>query len=275
MFADLDESIRQLLVQRGNLDSGEVDISFDTPTREWAASLSKPTVNVYFYDLRENTELRNPAAYTTRPGPNNTAIKSRPEVRVDLNYLVTAFANATEDEHRLLTRALITLMQYPVLPEELLQGAIVGQEIRTATAQSNGVIQSLADYWGALDNDIKPSIQYQATLRIDLAQEINVGLALTSRTRVGQWNGSKGIANAEELPLRIGGRVYREQNPDEGISGVKVALLEKGLETMTDAAGHYIFSVPEGQYTLSVSGPDNLEITREILVPQDNYDLKV
>ncbi|MBI2930807.1 MAG: DUF4255 domain-containing protein [Planctomycetes bacterium] len=47
MFADVDESIRKLLVQRGHLDSGEVDISFDMPTRQWAAGVSKPTVNLY------------------------------------------------------------------------------------------------------------------------------------------------------------------------------------------------------------------------------------
>lgn len=47
MFADLDETIRQLLIQRGHLDSGEVDIAFDTPTRDWAAGIVKPTVNLY------------------------------------------------------------------------------------------------------------------------------------------------------------------------------------------------------------------------------------
>ena len=46
MFADLDESLRQLLVQRGNLDHGEVDIAFDMPTRDWASGISKPTVNL-------------------------------------------------------------------------------------------------------------------------------------------------------------------------------------------------------------------------------------
>ena len=37
MFVDLDESLRQLLVERGSLNSGEIDISFDMPTRDWAA----------------------------------------------------------------------------------------------------------------------------------------------------------------------------------------------------------------------------------------------
>ena len=36
MISDVDESLRRLLTERGNLNSGEVDISFDQPTREWA-----------------------------------------------------------------------------------------------------------------------------------------------------------------------------------------------------------------------------------------------
>ena len=52
MFADIDESIRQLLIQMGNLNSGEIDIAFDMPTRDWAAGINKPTVNAYLYDIR-------------------------------------------------------------------------------------------------------------------------------------------------------------------------------------------------------------------------------
>ena len=100
--------------------------------------------------------------------PNNTTIKSRPDVRLDLTYCVTAFANAVEDEHRLLARALVTLFQYPNLPPELLQGAVAGQEIRTFAAQADGVMQSPAEFWGSMDNDLKPSIDYKVTLKIDL-----------------------------------------------------------------------------------------------------------
>ena len=276
MFADLDESIRQLLIQRGNLDSGEVDIAFDMPTREWAAGISKPTVNLYLYDVRENIELKNPAAWTVRRGPDNTAIKSRPDVRVDLAYSVTAFANAVEDEHRLLSRTLLTLLQHPILPQEFLQGLVVGQEIPASTAQSDGIIQSPADYWGALDNDIRPSIDYRLTLRIDLSQEISVGLALTSRMAVARINGHNGAADQEELPLKIGGRIYRSDDPEAGIEGATVTLVERALDTVTDELGRFAFSgVPAGTYSMVISVPGIGEQTREIQVPSANYDVGI
>ena len=62
------------------------DIAFDLPSRDWAAGVSKPTLNLYLYDIRECHDLKNPSPWVTRPGPNNTAIKSRPDVRVDLTY---------------------------------------------------------------------------------------------------------------------------------------------------------------------------------------------
>ena len=276
MFAELDESLRQLLIQRGNLDSGEVDISFDMPTREWAGGISKPTVNLYLFDVRENKELKNPSAWTVRRGPNNTAIKSRPEIRVDLTYNVTAFANAIEDEHRLLTRALVVLLQYPILPLEVLQGTLQGQEVPTFTAQPDGIIQSPADYWGALDNDIRPSLDYRVTLRIDLSQEISVDLALTSQVAVSQINGHNGAAARDELPMQIGGRVHQSDDPEAGIEGVTVTLVERALDATTDGLGRFGFSggLP-GTYTMVISAPGIAEQTKEIQVPDGNYDVGI
>ena len=186
MIADLDESIRRLLIERGNLNSGEVDIAFDMPTRDWANGVSKPTVNVYLFDVRENRELKVSDPWQVRRGENNTAIKSRPAARIDLTYRITTYANAIEDEHRLLSRVLLVLFQHPTLPEELLEGAIAGQEIATLIASPQGLIQAPADFWGALDNDIRPSVDCKLTMTLDLSQEIEVGLALTSQIKIGE-----------------------------------------------------------------------------------------
>ena len=276
MFADMDESIRQLLIQRGNLNAGEVDISFDLPTREWAAGISKPTINLYLFDIRENIELKNPAPWMVRSGPNNTAIKSRPDLRVDVNYNVTALANTIDDEHRLLSRVLLTLCQHPVFPEELLQGEVAGQEIRTFTAQPSGIIQSPSDYWGGMDNDIKPSIDYRATLKLDLSQEITVGLALTSQIRVGYKVNGQGLAHGEELPFHIGGKVHQAGDFEHGVPMANVTLLERGLDAVTGADGRFSFAgVPAGEYTLVISAPDMVEQTRTIQVPNENYDVSI
>ena len=276
MFADLDESLRQLLIQRGNLNSGEIDIAFEQPTRDWAAGISKPTVNLYLYDIRECKELANPAPWVTRTGPNNTVFKSRPNVRVDLTYCITAFANAVEDEHRLLTRALITLFQYPNLPEDMLQGSVAGQEIRTFAAQPNSVMSSPADFWGALDNDMKPSIDYRVTLSVDLTQELPVGMALSSQFKLGRKVGDEEAVRVEELPMQIGGTIHQGEDVEQGISGATVTLLERALDATTDDLGRFTFSgVPAGSYTLVVAAPGADERRREIQVPSGSYDVSI
>ena len=59
MLADLDESLRAMLKRElGKHGFDGVDIVFDAPTKEWAAGLSSPTVNLFLYDLRESVERR-------------------------------------------------------------------------------------------------------------------------------------------------------------------------------------------------------------------------
>ena len=58
MIADLDETIKQLLVKDMPIKNGEIDVKFDQPKREWSAKLTKPTVNFFLYDVRENADLR-------------------------------------------------------------------------------------------------------------------------------------------------------------------------------------------------------------------------
>ena len=58
MITDLDETIRQIMRAELPIKNGEIDVKFEQPKREWSARLSKPTVNFYLYDVRENHVLR-------------------------------------------------------------------------------------------------------------------------------------------------------------------------------------------------------------------------
>ena len=100
MINDLDETLKQLLIGKVPLDPVEVDISFDMPDREWSASVVKPTVNLYLYDIHENLELRSNEWMIERS--QGIATRKKPPVRVDLSYLITVWTSDTADQHRLL-----------------------------------------------------------------------------------------------------------------------------------------------------------------------------
>ena len=58
MFSDVDETLRSHLISDMPIHGGEVDIEFDRPTREWSSRLSKPTLNLFLFDVRERPEFR-------------------------------------------------------------------------------------------------------------------------------------------------------------------------------------------------------------------------
>ena len=103
MLADLDESLKTLLkrdLDRHGFDG--VEIEFDAPDKEWAASLSSPAVNLFLYDIREAKELR-PIDWEERVRDGRT-IDLRPPLRIDASYAVTAWTRDVQDEHRLLSQ---------------------------------------------------------------------------------------------------------------------------------------------------------------------------
>lgn len=274
MIFDVDEAIKKLLVDFGNLDPVEIDISFDKPDKEWASGISKPTVNIYLYDVRENVELRDPSAWIVKRTSNNVAVKTRPDVRIDLSYNITAHAVDIEDEHRLLSRVLLTLLKYPVLPSEVVGGELIGQDIYASTAHPNQYGDSPSDFWGAIDSDLKAYLEYRITPRLNLEDEISTGVVLTRNIKIGRVEDQRD--DLIPLPLNIGGRLHDRDDRSLGIPNATVTVLEKGLESRTDSDGRFKFSgLLPGNYTFVISIDGQEERRTLVEVPAEAYDISM
>ena len=69
-----------------------MQISFATPDDQFPSqSITLPAIDLFLYDVRENLELRSNEVSIERRG-DGTATRTRPSVRVDLSYLITALA---------------------------------------------------------------------------------------------------------------------------------------------------------------------------------------
>lgn len=169
MIDDLDQTLRELLIQKVPIDPAVVDIKFEMPTKEWASSLLKPTINLFLYDVRENLELRNSQRDLIRALNTGTGTESPPPARVDLTYLISAWTNDVSDEHQLLGRLLATLLRYPHLPAEVLQGVIQNQPLplHAWIAQPERTPNAW-DFWGSLESRLKAGISYVVTAAIEL-----------------------------------------------------------------------------------------------------------
>lgn len=287
MIADLDETIRQLLITEMPIENGEIDVTFDQPKREWSSRLSKPTVNLFLYDVRENNVLRQHQWERLSDGNNggNLAHLKRSPFRVDCSYMLTTWAADSEDEHRLLTCCLLTLFRFPVLPEDRLVGSLENPlfEIQARLA-SHDKLTNPAEVWNTLDNEIRPSVSYVVTLALDPWSEIIGPIVRIFTLRSGQSN---------TLPYRyrlvdetraemnfIGGTVRDKARGGAPLAGVEVAIKGTGLFSKTDEEGRFTLgSMPPGEYTLvawpAKGKPREKKIKIAAPVEDGDYDLEV
>ncbi len=283
MINDLDETLRQLLIQKAGLNPAELDISFDIPTRDWSNPVSRPTVNLYLFDVRENRELRELGWEESPSGDGKVRLKRLP-LRIDLSYMVTCWATSTEDQHRLLWHVLETLFRHSPLPEDILQGSMrqLTHPVRTEVAQPDGVLKNVSDFWGALENQLRPAISMTVTLELDLNQIRLAPLTFAGLVRVGPRETTRESEGREvpvdrlapgwePLPVRLGGTVTGKTG--EPIRDAAVRLIQTGRDgrsaqvgptVQTDERGQYLMLIPPGEYTLIVEIPGRAPIQRQL-----------
>lgn len=270
MIKSLDETIKKLILDKGRFDKSDVDIRFDQPTRDWAAGLTKPAINCYLYDIRENVELRNREWIVERE-PNGQARKKIAPLRVDLSYLITSWTTEVEDEHGVLWRVLVALASTPILPESLLVGDLAHQPypIRTQTAQVSDAMRNLSDLWNVMENELKPAINYTVTMAVERDWIFEGPMVFTKQIDVGRH----GIEIPFESIYQFGGIVHRAKNGEQPVAGAVVTLVERGIRTQSDRYGRYTFrNVPPGTYTVQVAaGGEEAEL--QLTVPDGRPDL--
>lgn len=287
MFADLDETIKQLLIAELPIKNGEIDVSFDQPKREWSVRLTRPAVNLFLYDVKENATLRRHQWEETGNGARAngngaTAFhKKRTPFRLDCFYMLTTWAAEAEDEHRLLTRALHVLFRHPLLPQEYFAGQMQQQpyDVQALVARHDRLTNP-AEIWSALDNEMRPSISYVVTVALDPWTEVSGPIIRSLTLRAGQ---AQGLPHAPHLAqgridvdsTTIGGAVQRNGQPQAGIT---VAVRDSGLRAMTDEQGRFTLgALPPGQYTLVAWPPEGKPKEKQVSIPGEGekYDFEL
>ncbi|MHB1295093.1 MAG: Pvc16 family protein [Anaerolineae bacterium] len=277
MISDLDEALRRLLVRELPIKNGEVNVAFHQPKREWSSRLSRPTLNLFLHHLSENTTLRQPE-WEVKRNDNGTATRQRTPVRMDLHYLITAWAGEPEDEHRLLTRSLLALFRHATLPAELLPESLCAQPvpipIRVADPASPA---NPADLWSALDNELRPSIACVVTLALNPYHAISGPLVRVRELRFGQadqlphHDTLAPEAGAEQLWL-VGGTV----RASGAVRNPRLTLVERGQDLPLSADGRFVIgNLAAGPYTLEIRAEGLPPKQRRIVVPDVSYDIEI
>jgi hypothetical protein len=257
MLNDLDDTIRELLVTQGQFDPLDVDISFDIPNREWSQGITKPTLNCYLFDIHERRLLREEGWQIEGRGERAPA-RRHPPLFFEITYLITAWTAQVEDEHRLLWRALATLMDHPVLPAEVLQGDLATRHewpLHTSVAQLEGVLKSPGEFWTALENQLKPSISYVVLLgRNRRAQVLDAPPVLPGgiRVRLPETRAGGAIRLGAIFGVADGTSLAGVRATVRSLNPQTSAPLDVVAEPVADDDGRVTLDLPPGRYLLEM-----------------------
>ncbi|MFI7115921.1 DUF4255 domain-containing protein [Amycolatopsis sp. NPDC049868] len=159
MIHEVDEALRRLV--RGETRRGsEIEVAFDAPNKEWAARRNAPTVNVYLYDVREDLRRRSRGLLNEYDQLGKVSARHLPPRHIKLSYLVTAWTQRPEDEHRVLSDLLLGLLAHDAVPESALTGSLaeMGLPVPMTVALPPPEDRAFADVWTALGGELKPSL---------------------------------------------------------------------------------------------------------------------
>lgn len=252
----VDESLESLLRAEIPL-SRDVDVSFDVPDDTWGAGVTKPTIDLFLYDVRRNT-ARQHAGWSVseedgRPG------RRQPLHHVDCRYLVTVWAAAATDQHQLLGALLGALLDVGILPEEHLAGPLADVRPPPVVSAAWPTEREPFEFWSALGGQLRPGIELTVTLTVDRRAMAQVGppvdrvtstvapfgAAGDGRERVGGrsprspagtqvWTpqGSGHVVDGGRflVPGSAGGALWVSEPPHEGVVPEEGAIVVEGDE---------------------------------------------
>ena len=257
MISDVDEALRNLILDSLTVSRQNVDIKYDLPSRDWASRLNRPTINLFLFDIRENLRLRGAEQYRQIPRDDGKVEVRRNPVRIDLRYLLTAWTKDPEDEHLLLSDTLLTLLRNPTIPDKYASEQMKKQQfpviLDAAVYQpEHGPTEKATEIWGVIGNDIHAGFIVTVTITVDPYEPLVFTQVSSIERNLGQTSPEGGRAQVE-----AGAEKYNEgffiRTKKYEPSTLTVVLVEKNIPLSVDE--EYRVKLPTlsaGKYHLDV-----------------------
>jgi hypothetical protein len=275
-------------------------VGFDPPNDQWRKHVgglgSRPGLNVYLADLRENRKLRSNAR--TRVHQNGWLAEVPAPARVDCHYLISAWSPAsatpqvepTQDEHDLLYAVTVALMdESPLNPRRVYRTAsptpawppeylpFFGTDLPTEVLPVEG-FPKYAEFWGTMGqvSPWRPTVYVVVTVPVVSRAPAVAGPPVTTvRTDAG-LSGSR--AGADTLYV-VGGAVRTAAGAAVGRAWVALETTANIRLQQADAdpQGRFSFAgLPAGRYRLRFAAPGRAARTSDVDVPSPvgAYDLE-
>lgn len=164
MIGEIDDAIRALVKASDGI-AADIDIALDAPTKDWAARRNAPTVDLFLYDIREDTRRREYGLTEQRDDRGLVTHRTPAPRFFKLSYLVTAWTQRPDDEHRLLDALLRCFLRFDAIPASFVTATLAetGLPCSLTVAQPPPEDRAFADVWSSLGGELKPSLDLVIT----------------------------------------------------------------------------------------------------------------
>lgn len=164
MLDRLNLSIETFLRSDTPLPASSVDISFDTPDKDWGARLVRPTVNVFLHEIRRSTNRSVSGTFTKVTNGEHRREALAPFVR--LRYAVSVWTTDTFDALQLLGDVLSLVATAGYVPPHHLEPPLQALGNRVEMALVGEDIRSANDVWAGLGVAPRPFIDLAVVLPV-------------------------------------------------------------------------------------------------------------
>jgi hypothetical protein len=248
---EVDESLR-LLMRQEALEGADVEIVFDAPTKEWASRRNTPTINVYLYDIREDLSRAHEGIREVRNDSGQVVARKPPPAYFRLSYLITAWTQRPEDEHRLLSACLAAFIQHRTIPEDKLVGSLQDLDLTVplSIAMPPPQDRSISDIWTALGGELKPSLDLVVSAPMELGIAVHVGPPLAEVPIIGLRKVEPdtevpGLRRPSPDGAKAKGKKKGKEQPEEETPAAREGQAEEVLQTGAGSTGR-VFKVLDG-----------------------------
>lgn len=210
----LDEGLETFLRTEVPLPRTGIDVSFAAPDRDWGAGVTRPTVNLFLWDVRRNLSEREAGLPLT--SERGRRVRRPPLPRVDCRYLVSAWTSETPDEHALLGAVLASLLSHDEIAAEHLPDSYAA--VRPLPSLSLGAVDGddQSDFWSAVGGQLKPGLDLRITATVDAMALAAAGppvlhYEIAVQGSAGQANAPRSarhfVAGSDDRPEAVGAGV--------------------------------------------------------------------
>lgn len=167
----IDDALEALV--RSRMGGAGVDVSFRAPDGDWSVGISRPTLNLYLWDLRPSEE--GGAGIETVVTEDGRTVRRPALPRVELRYLATAWASEERDEHQLLGTLMAVVAHPQDIPPDLLPAPFQSLRPLPSVALATREPGDRADFWTALGGRYHAGIDLLVRATVDPGTTWKVG----------------------------------------------------------------------------------------------------